>query len=91
MRGELAHDNLKGAQFLEEVRTAPTYCLYSIQDRYPAMIRCDEAGAAIEAELYEVPDDVWPSIRDKEPAGLYAGLSNCRMAGRSMGCLANLN
>ncbi len=73
MRGEPAHDNLKGAQFLEAVRTAPCYRLYSIRDRYPAMANCEEAGAAIEGELYEVPDEVWPAIRDKEPPGLYRG------------------
>jgi AGZA family xanthine/uracil permease-like MFS transporter len=73
MRGEPAHDNLKGAQFLEDVRTAPTYRLYSIGDQYPAMIKCAKGGAAIAAELYEVPDDVWPGIRDNEPRGLYRG------------------
>jgi AGZA family xanthine/uracil permease-like MFS transporter len=73
MRGEPAHGNLKGAQFLEEVRTAPSYRLYSIRDRYPAMIRREDFGATIEAELYEVPDEVWPGIRDSEPPGLYRG------------------
>jgi adenine/guanine/hypoxanthine permease len=73
MRGEPAHDNLRGAEFLEAVRTAPTYRLYSIRDQYPAMLKCQEAGVAIEAELYEVPDGVWPGIRDNEPAGLYRG------------------
>jgi gamma-glutamylcyclotransferase (GGCT)/AIG2-like uncharacterized protein YtfP len=73
MRGEPAHHNLKGAQFLEVVRTAPAYRLFSIRDEYPAMTRTGEGGAAIEAELYDVPDDVWPRIRDKEPPGLYRG------------------
>ncbi len=73
MRGEPAHDNLGGAQFLEEIRTAPTYRLYSIRDQYPAMTSCDEGGAAIEAELYDVPDQVWVRIRDKEPPGLFRG------------------
>ncbi|HEY2937705.1 MAG TPA: gamma-glutamylcyclotransferase [Gaiellaceae bacterium] len=73
MRGEPAHANLLGATFLEEVRTAPAYRLYSIGDRYPAMVRAEEGGALIAAELYEVPDEVWPAIRDSEPAGLYRG------------------
>ena len=73
MRGEPSHDNLAGATFLSEVRTAPVYRLFSIEDRHPAMIRDDAAGVSIEAELYEVPDDVWPSIRDTEPPGLYRG------------------
>jgi AGZA family xanthine/uracil permease-like MFS transporter len=73
MRGEPAHGNLDGASFVEEVRTAPVYRLYSIGDRHPAMVRDDGRGAAIAAELYEVPDEVWPGIRDTEPAGLYRG------------------
>jgi adenine/guanine/hypoxanthine permease len=73
MRGQPAHRNLDGAMFLEEVRTAPIYRLYSIDDRHPAMVRDDERGASIEAELYEVPDEVWPRIRDSEPPGLYRG------------------
>ena len=73
MRGEPSHDNLAGATFLSEVPTAPVYRLFSIEDRHPAMIRDDAAGVSIEAELYEVPDDVWPSIRDTEPSGLYRG------------------
>lgn len=73
MRGQPAHGNLAGAIFLEEVCTAPVYRLYSIGDRHPAMVRDDEQGAAITAELYEVPDDVWPGIRDTEPEGLYRG------------------
>jgi len=73
MRGESAHGNLDGASFVEEVRTAPVYRLYSIGDRYPAMVRDDAHGASIAAELYEVPDPVWPRIRDSEPQGLYRG------------------
>jgi AGZA family xanthine/uracil permease-like MFS transporter len=73
MRGEPAHANLDGATFVEVVRTAPAYRLWSIGDRHPAMARADAGGAAIEAELYEVPDDVWPQIRDTEPPGLYRG------------------
>jgi adenine/guanine/hypoxanthine permease len=73
MRGEPAHANLDGATFVEDVRTAPAYRLYTVGDRHPAMLRDDEHGAAIVAELYEVPDDVWPRVRDSEPPGLYRG------------------
>ena len=73
MRGQPAHANLAGATFLEEVKTAPTYRLYSIGDRYPAMLRTDSGGSAIAAELYRVPHQVWPRIRDSEPPGLYRG------------------
>jgi AGZA family xanthine/uracil permease-like MFS transporter len=73
MRGQPHHANLKGAMFVGEIRTAPAYRLFAIGDRYPAMIRDDQCGASIAAELYEVPDDVWPGIRDSEPQGLYRG------------------
>lgn len=73
MRGQSAHWKLRGATFIEEVWTAPRYRLYSIGDRYPAMLRDDERGVAIAAELYFVPDDVWPRIDNIEPPGLYRG------------------
>jgi gamma-glutamylcyclotransferase (GGCT)/AIG2-like uncharacterized protein YtfP len=73
MRGQSAHWKLKGATFLEAVYTAPRYRLYSIGDRYPAMLRDDARGVAIAAELYFVPDDVWPYIDNIEPPGLYRG------------------
>lgn len=73
MRNQPAHGNLAGATYLEEVRTAPCYRLYTIGDRHPAMVRVDEGGASIAAELYEVPDAAWPAIRDIEPPGLYRG------------------
>ena len=73
MRGQSAHWMLRGATFLEQVRTAPCYRLYSIDDHHPAMLRDDQDGVSIVAELYDVPDDVWPGIRDFEPPGLYRG------------------
>ena len=73
MRDQPAQANLVGATFLEDVRTAPVYRLWTIGDRHPAMMRAGEGGTEIEAELYEVPDDVWPGIRDTEPPGLYRG------------------
>jgi gamma-glutamylcyclotransferase (GGCT)/AIG2-like uncharacterized protein YtfP len=73
MRGEPQHENLEGATFVSAAATAPLYRLYSIGDAYPAMVRDDEAGVSIALELYEVPEAVWPKIRDSEPRGLYRG------------------
>ncbi len=73
MRGQPAHANIAGATFLAEVRTAAAYRLYSIDDQYPAMVRDDTTGFSIAAELYRVPDEIWPEIRDSEPPGLYRG------------------
>jgi gamma-glutamylcyclotransferase (GGCT)/AIG2-like uncharacterized protein YtfP len=73
MRGQSAHWKLRGATFLEEVRTAPCYRLYSIGDRYPAMLRDEVGGGSVAAELYHVPDDVWRRVANIEPPGLYRG------------------
>jgi adenine/guanine/hypoxanthine permease len=73
MRGQPQHGNLESATFLEEVNTAPAYRLYSIGDRYPAMVRDEQRGASIAAEVYDVLDADWPRIRDSEPPGLYRG------------------
>jgi gamma-glutamylcyclotransferase (GGCT)/AIG2-like uncharacterized protein YtfP len=73
MRGQSAHWKLRGATFLEEVRTAPRYRLFSIGDRYPAMLRDEADGVSITAELYLVPDDVWARVDNIEPPGLYRG------------------
>ncbi len=73
MQGQSAHWKLQGATLLDEVRTAPSYRLYSIDDRYPAMLRDDQHGVAIAAELYDIPDVLWPRIEAAEPPGLYCG------------------
>jgi gamma-glutamylcyclotransferase (GGCT)/AIG2-like uncharacterized protein YtfP len=73
MRGQSAHWKLKGATYIEVVYTAPRYRLYSIGDRYPAMLREDAQGVTIGAELYFVPDEIWPYIDNIEPPGLYRG------------------
>jgi len=38
MRGDVLHQNLDGARFISEARTAPRYRLYSIGDVHPGMI-----------------------------------------------------
>jgi gamma-glutamylcyclotransferase (GGCT)/AIG2-like uncharacterized protein YtfP len=73
MRGQSAHWKLRGATFLAEVRTAPCYRLFSIGDRYPAMLRVPEGGVSIDAELYHVPAAVWRRVANIEPPGLYRG------------------
>lgn len=74
MRGQPDHGNLAAARFVREVETAPRYRLFSIGDRYPAMIRDPLGGASIRGELYHIAPGGWPSIRDSEPPGLYRGL-----------------
>ncbi len=74
MRGLALHDNLAGATFLEEVRTAPQYRLHSIGDVHPGMYAVASGGVSVVGEIYEVPDDVWRRVEAGEPPDLYRGL-----------------
>ena len=57
MRGLELDGNLLavGARFVREAWTAPTYRLWSINDRHPAMLRSAAGGAAIAVEVWAVP------------------------------------
>ena len=73
MRRLALHENLAGAEFLGEARTAPRYRLHSIGDRHPGMYEVDEGGVAVEGELYEMSDEIWRRVEAGEPPGLYRG------------------
>jgi gamma-glutamylcyclotransferase (GGCT)/AIG2-like uncharacterized protein YtfP len=73
MRGLALHDNLAGATFLAEARTAPIYRLYSIADRHPGMFEVGAGGVAVTGEIYLVPDEVWRRVEAGEPPHLYRG------------------
>lgn len=62
-----------GGIFVQVVRTAPIYRLWSIGDHYPGMIRSLEFGAAIEVELWELDAFGMILILQEEPAGLTLG------------------
>jgi gamma-glutamylcyclotransferase (GGCT)/AIG2-like uncharacterized protein YtfP len=74
MRGLALHGNLNGAEFLEEVRTAPIYRLYSIGDIHPGMFAVPEGGVSVAGELYRVPLDVLRRVEAGEPPHLYRGM-----------------
>lgn len=73
MRGLELHDNLAGAEFEEEIATAPSYRVHSIGDVHPGMYRVDEGGVAVAGELYQVTPSVLLRVIEGEPAGLYRG------------------
>jgi gamma-glutamylcyclotransferase (GGCT)/AIG2-like uncharacterized protein YtfP len=73
MRGQTAHWRLKGGTFVAEVQTAPRYRLYSLDDRYPGLLRDEERGVTIRSELYELSDELWAKVVAGEPPGLYCG------------------
>lgn len=73
MRGLALHGNLHGATFLGEARTAPSYRLYSIDDRHPGMFEVDSDGVSVDGEVYLVPQEVWRRVEAGEPPHLYKG------------------
>jgi gamma-glutamylcyclotransferase (GGCT)/AIG2-like uncharacterized protein YtfP len=73
MRGLALHRNLDGAELLGEVRTAPIYRLYSIDDVHPGMFEVEAGGVSVAGELYSVPPDVLRRVEDGEPPHLYRG------------------
>jgi hypothetical protein len=75
MRGLELNPNLiqAGATFVRETSTEPTYRLWSIEDRHPAMIRVAVGGAAIAVEVWSVPPAALATILVNEPAGLCIG------------------
>ena len=62
-----------GATFVREATTEPTYRLWSIDDRYPAMLRVREGGSAIAVEVWKVPSAGLATILLQEPPGLCVG------------------
>jgi allophanate hydrolase-like protein len=75
MRGLPLNPNLLevGARFVREATTAPTYRLWSIEDRHPAMQRVAEGGVAVAVEVWAVPAAGLATILVKEPPGLAIG------------------
>ena len=75
MRGLALNGNLLavGASFERETTTMPSYRLWSIDDRHPAMVRASSGGAAIAVEVWTVPVAGLATILLREPAGLCVG------------------
>jgi gamma-glutamylcyclotransferase (GGCT)/AIG2-like uncharacterized protein YtfP len=75
MRGLELNGNLLavGAEFVREDATASKYRLWSIHDRYPAMVRDTVKGAAIRVEVWQLPADGMTHLLEHEPPGLCLG------------------
>ncbi len=75
MRGLELNPNMlaAGATFVREAVTKPTYRLWSIGDRHPAMIRVRSGGVGVAVEVWSVPPAGLASILCKEPPGLSIG------------------
>jgi hypothetical protein len=91
MRGLELNQNMlaAGAVFVREDRTAPCYRLWSIDDRYPGMIRTGQGnGAAIELEIWEVDELGLTRILQQEPPGLTLGRILLEAGDELLGILA---
>ena len=75
MRGFALNCNLlaAGATFVRETTTGPSYRLWSIGDRHPAMVRVASGGVAVAVEVWSVPAAGLADILLKEPPGLSIG------------------
>ena len=71
MRGLELENNLKevGATFVKKSKTEKAYRLYSIDDKYPAMVK-GKHGKSIEVEVYELTKEGMDAVLAKEPEGL---------------------
>ena len=90
MRGlELNPNMIKaGATFVREATTAPSYRLWSIDDRHPAMVRVSTGGAAIALEVWTVPPEGLAQILLQEPPGLCVGKIRLDGGEETLGVLA---
>ena len=62
-----------GAVFVGEITTEPSYRLWSINDRYPAMVRVTSGGRAVAGEIWSVPVEGLVFVLEEEPPGLTIG------------------
>ena len=62
------HENMRGAELLEHVRTAPAYRLYRVDDRWPALVPASD-GVAVEVELYDCTEEHLERLAELEPPG----------------------
>ena len=75
MRGLELNPNLLevGAKFVREAATTPSYRLWSINDRHPAMIRVSSGGVSVALEVWSISPQGLTSVLLKEPPGLSIG------------------
>lgn len=62
-----------GATFERAAKTAPTYRIWSIDDRYPAMVKVKAGGVAVALEVWQVPLAGLGIVLSQEPPGLAIG------------------
>jgi len=75
MRGLELNPNLLNAKatFEREAKTEPSYRIWSIDDKYPAMIKVSAGGVGVAVEVWKVPLAGLGIILSQEPPGLAIG------------------
>ena len=75
MRGLELNRNMivAGATFVREAATVPTYRIWSIDDRHPAMIRVASGGVSVAVGVWAVSPEGLAQILLQEPPGLCIG------------------
>ena len=75
MRGLELNKNLLavGAEFVREDVTCPGYRLWSINDKYPAMIRDLTGEGGIHLEIWKLSPEALVTVLQQEPPGLCIG------------------
>jgi allophanate hydrolase len=62
---------LDGASFVEAVRTAPCYRLFSLHG-FPVLVEDAEGGRSLDVQIWEVGDELWSRIVASEPPEMRA-------------------
>ena len=72
MRGQPDHQNLQGARFLGESKTAPVYRLHAVADGWhPGIYEVEQGGVSIPGELYALTPEQYSHLKDSEPPNMY--------------------
>jgi gamma-glutamylcyclotransferase (GGCT)/AIG2-like uncharacterized protein YtfP len=62
-----------GLRFVEEAATTSKYRLFSLHDRFAALVETPSGGISVPGELVEIDDARWPELLATEPEGIHPG------------------
>ena len=90
MRGFPANQRMvdAGARFEREALTSPDYRLFSIENRFPGMLRDSAEGRAIALEIWRLSPEGFVAVVEAEPLGLSVGRVELDDGARILGVLA---
>jgi hypothetical protein len=80
-----------GLRFVEEARTAPRYRLFSIDDRFAALVEDPERGVSVAGEIVELDDSRFEELLRSEPPGLVQELAELEDGRRLSTAFADLD